>query len=94
MSQWKETICAERVSVAEVIRRATETRVDGYGGKPEFVHAEFHDALMTVAGRGGAVNGRALGRWLQARADRIVDGARIVRGELRSGVATWSIGEA
>ncbi len=94
MSQWQEVLRCERVTVAGVIRRASETRSDSYGGKPELVHAEFHDALMTVAGRGGAISGRSLGKWLQARADRIVGGMRILRGEPRSGVATWSIGEA
>ena len=37
------------------------------------VRPDLHDALMVVAGRGGRIDGRALGKWLARHADRVVN---------------------
>ncbi len=91
ISAWRATILEDRVTVADVIRRATEARSDGFSARPELINAEFHDALLVVAGRGGALNARALGQWLTARADRIVDGAHFVKVGTRRGVPLWAV---
>jgi hypothetical protein len=43
----------------------------------EFTKAEFRDLLLRLAGEGGAVNSRRLGRWLSRISGRIVAGFRL-----------------
>jgi hypothetical protein len=83
----------QNVTSAGIIKQATETREGSYGGKSELVRPEFRDALMAVAGRGGALNGRALGNWLESQKDRIIDGLQFVRMGERQGVAVWALRE-
>jgi hypothetical protein len=94
MGQWREAFGVfESATAAEAIREATATEPDPNGppGKFCLVRPDFRDALMTVAGRGGQISGRALGNWLQASAGRIVDGHRFERMGDRSGVAVWAL---
>jgi putative DNA primase/helicase len=94
MGQWREAFGVfESATAAEAIREAIATEPDPNGppGKFGLVRPDFRDALMTVAGRGGQISGRALGNWLQARAGRIVDGMRFERMGDRSGVAVWAM---
>ena len=44
-----------------------------------------------VAGRGGVINSRALGRWLAANKKRIVAGRTFEDWGLVDGVATWKL---
>ena len=46
---------------------------------------------MAVAGRGGTLSGKALGMWLQAHQDKIVDGLKFVRMGERHCVAVWAL---
>jgi hypothetical protein len=66
------------------------------------VRPGLQDALLTVAGRAGHINARALGKWLLKHAGRVVDLAG--HGELplplafeaagdRQGVVLWRIAE-
>ena len=92
IAQWRIVMGAERVTVAEVIGQATETRSNGYdGGRPEFVRPDFREALLAIAGHGGAVNSRKLGRWLAANQKRIVDGSCFEQMGTREGVSIWSL---
>ena len=94
MGQWREAFGVfESATAAEAIREATATEPDPTEppGKFGLVRPDFRDALMTAAGRGGQISGRALGHWLQARAGRIVDGMRFERMGDRSGVAVWAL---
>ena len=93
MGQWRAAVGNQNLTSAEIIRRATETCEGGYGGKFELARAEFRDALMAVAGRGGALNGRALGNWLESQKDRIIDGLQFVRMGNRQEVAVWALRE-
>lgn len=43
----------------------------------EFRLAEFRDLLLRVAGDGGAVNSRRLGKWLAKITGRIIEGCRL-----------------
>jgi hypothetical protein len=56
-----------------------------------FRHPEFREALLTVAGEGGAINSRRLGKWLAANRDRIVAGGRIAQAGLIAGTMTWQL---
>jgi hypothetical protein len=49
---------------------------------------------MAVAGRGGALNGRILGNWLDSKQNTIVDGLQFVRMGERRSVAVWALKEA
>jgi hypothetical protein len=95
LTQWRAVIGGERVSCRAVIERATRqaTPVGAFGafGRPEFVHPDFREALLAVAGEGGVVNGRRLSKWIAAHEDRIVHGMRIVRCGMLSGFMTWRL---
>jgi putative DNA primase/helicase len=102
MGQWREAFgIFESATTAEAIKEATATEPDqnGPSGKFGLVRPDFRDALMVVAGRGGQINGRALGNWLQASAGRIVGiGEEEPRPKFyfertgeRSGVAVWAL---
>ncbi len=76
MAQWRTVIGAEAVTVADVVK---QTRPD------------FRDALLAVGGKGGTLNSRALGKWLLAQKDRIIEGAKFVKIGERQGVALWAL---
>ena len=38
-------------------------------GARSYLHPDFREALLAVAGQGGAINGKSLGKWLAARTD-------------------------
>lgn len=96
MSQWRAAIGTQPVSVREIIDHATRQRTPAAlgalsMGRPEFVHPEFRDALLAVAGEGGVVNSRRLGKWLAANKDRLVGDARIIQGGLNMGIMRWRV---
>ena len=55
------------------------------------MHPEFREALLAVAGHGGAINSRRLGKWLAANQKRIVEGACFEQAGNRQGVAICAI---
>jgi putative DNA primase/helicase len=92
MSAWRETFAREPLTVSQVIKAATEqTRSDSFDGRFEFSNEALREALLTVAGRGGAINSRALGHWLSANKSRIVDGDRFEQFGTRQGAAVWAL---
>src|SRR5690606_16736377 len=90
VTQWKEAIGGERVTVREIIGRATASQT-GDWGRPEFLRPEFREALLSVAGKDGAIERVRLGHWLAANAGRVAGGARIVKDGLLSGHMTWRL---
>ena len=48
LAGWREVIGMDRVSVRDVIERATDQRPQLYG-RTEFIHPEFREALLRVA---------------------------------------------
>ena len=91
MEQWREAF-GDRVTVAEVVRYATEMRQSYERAEP--AHPDFRDALMAVAGRGNILSGKALGNWLSAQQDKIVDGFKFENMGTRQGVAVWMLKDA
>jgi putative DNA primase/helicase len=83
----------QSVTVAEVIRHATEMRQTVYE-RPEPAHPDFRDALMAVAGRGNSLSSVVLGNWLSGQQDKIVAGLRFENMGTRQGVAVWVLKEA
>lgn len=97
MSQWKAVIGSGAASVREIIERAVEpVPPTGPAVMPraEFRHPDFREALLAVAGKGGAISGGSLGRWLGNNADRIIDGQVIRRGTLSGGIQRWVLESA
>jgi hypothetical protein len=94
MQQWQAVSGCGATSVREIIELATEFNSNGsmgFGapGRAEFRHPDLREALLAVAGRGGAINGARLGKWLGTNADRIVGGLVIRRGSMSTGVQQW-----
>ena len=90
---WREVIGLQPANVRDVIERATEQRPQLYG-RAEFVHPEFREALLRVAGEGGAINGRRLGKWIGSQQNRIVGGLRLINAGVSAGHARWQLQHA
>jgi hypothetical protein len=90
---WREVIGLQPANVRDVIERATEQRPQLYG-RAEFVHPEFREALLRVAGEGGAINGRRLGKWIGGHQNRIVGGLRLVNAGVSAGFTRWQVQHA
>jgi putative DNA primase/helicase len=92
MASWREAFHSEGVTVSQVIKKAMEQqRAGSFEGLLEFVNDDLHEALITVAGRGGSINSRSLGAWLASFNDRVADGQRFENRGLRDGVAVWAL---
>jgi hypothetical protein len=92
VQQWALALGERRVSVKEVIDTATMYRtVDLNGCCTEFKNAEFREALLVIAGDGGAINSKRLGKWLAANSNRIVNGKRIVQDGILAGIGQWKL---
>jgi hypothetical protein len=91
IEQWHAVLGSARVSVKQAIDAAVEQRSNGPFGRPEFVNSEFREALLAVAGDGGAVSGRRLGKWIAANQNRIVGGLKFVSAGIAAGLARWRL---
>ncbi len=96
VTQWRAVIRGANVSVRDVIEHATTHRTaTGIGSlaypKAEYAHPDFREALLAVAGEGGAINGKRLGKWLASHQDRIVHGFRLVRAGVTHGITRWRL---
>lgn len=62
-----------------IIKAAVEREgFNGFGSaQGEFKDAEFRDLLLRVAGSGGAISSKSLGKWLSRISGRVVDRRRI-----------------
>ena len=90
---WREVIGLQPANVRDVIERATEQRPQLYC-RAEFVHPEFREALLRVAGEGGAINGRRLGKWIGGHQNRIVGGLRLINAGVSAGHTRWQLQHA
>ena len=79
LTQWQAVIGTDRITVRRVIEKASrQSGGAGYDYNPkEFDNPDFREALLAVAGQGGAINGKRLGKWLGAHAKRIAGGCWI-----------------
>lgn len=90
ISQWQSVIGRDKVSVKGLIERATKSTTDAWG-RAQFDYPDFREALLTVAGAGGAVNSERCGKWLRSNKDRVVEGFCIVRAGVTSGTTMWQL---
>jgi hypothetical protein len=95
MNHWAAVIGERKVGAREIIEEAASMApsTGGVFGAPrmEFRHSDFREALLAVAGDGGAINGRRLGKWLAAQQGRIVEGRRFCRIGLSGGSMQWQL---
>ncbi|MDO8608218.1 MAG: bifunctional DNA primase/polymerase [Phaeospirillum sp.] len=91
LSQWNEVLGEEPVTVNRVITVVTDQHLAITPGTRNFVKPEFREALLSVAGRGGSVHGRALGEWLSGIKGRIIESMKIEHAGVRGGVALWRL---
>ncbi len=78
-------------SVQDIIERATRLVSHGLNPRPDFERPSFREALLGVAGDGGAINGRRLSKWIGSNESRIVGSLRVVRKGMYRGFMTWNM---
>ncbi len=93
LTQWRAVIGTDRITVRRVIEKASrQSGGTGYDFNPkEFDNPDFREALLAVAGQGGAINGKRLGKWLGAHAKRIAGGCWIEQDGTHAGAALWRL---
>ena len=89
--QWASAVGDRRVSVAEVIDIATKPSSEFEPDQKRFVNHAFREALLVIAGNGGAIDSRRLGTWLGRHKDRIVDGKKIILDRMLNGNNQWRL---
>ena len=90
LEEWRSVIGTDRVTVREIIERAAAQQTQMFG-RAEYVNPEFREALLRVAGEGGAINGTRLGKWLSQHQNRIVAGHRIIAAGTTGNRARWQL---
>ncbi|HWB49978.1 MAG TPA: hypothetical protein VG651_12780 [Stellaceae bacterium] len=85
LHRWHASLGSDELTVGDVIGRATD-RSQG-----QFMFSEFREALLDVAGDGGVINSRRLGRWLRRNQGTMADGLRIEEGKFQRGSQYWRV---
>jgi hypothetical protein len=90
---WGLAIDDKLVTASEVIDIATrqQNNLSLDPSVKRFVHDEFRDALLAVAGNGGIIDSRRLGNWLGRHQDRILSGKKITLGTMANGYNQWQL---
>lgn len=78
LGQWNAVIGDRPASSAQIIAAAIP-------------HVEFREALLEVAGAGGAINTGRLGKWLRDHKGKLADGVSIEAGTTIRGTRTWML---
>ncbi len=94
LAQWRALLGLQRVSVKGVIDKATDFDPPGNGvdlNRRRFLHPEFREALLGVAGDGGNISGRRLGKWLSSNKGKVVSDLRVVSDGILEGVGRYRL---
>ncbi len=94
MVTWKEVIGSERVTLSEVVQRASEKATSSHfdqNGKAPFLHPDFRDALLAVGGAGGFIDPVKLGTWLGRSKNRVLDGDHFEADGNHKGTSSWRL---
>jgi len=91
LQTWHQTFAGKAVTVADLIKSAQPSTSLVSGG--EMPSVALQEVIMEIAGEGRNLNRRILGRWLEKRANRPVDGLRLTGAGRRSGVCLWKVVE-
>jgi hypothetical protein len=92
LQQWHRVIGSDPATVKRVIDKATDLvpqqGVNFNPARREYIHPELREALLEVAGAGGFINERRLGKYLSKEKLRIVNGLYIAQGHVDR---TWQV---
>jgi hypothetical protein len=92
LQQWRRVVGSDPATVKQVIDKATDfVPQQGVNLNPtrrEYMHPEFREALLEVAGAGGFINERRLGKYLAKEKLRIVNGLYVAQGHVER---TWQV---
>ncbi|MBV9859873.1 MAG: hypothetical protein JO038_07215 [Alphaproteobacteria bacterium] len=94
LHEWHAALGSAAVTTKQVIDKATDRyALAGAADLNErgFLHPEFREALLVVAGDGGAINSKRLGHWISRHKGRIVNDLRIVEATVSHGNARWAV---
>jgi putative DNA primase/helicase len=102
MTLWMAAIGSDEVTCRKAIEIATSVgpKIDDDGEADQYGpsvprHPDFANALLSVAGARGVIDGARLGHWLTGQKGRIVDGLRIQRATGNTGgSARWKVRKA
>jgi putative DNA primase/helicase len=96
MRHWQPALgIGTELSVKQLIDRATDTMSTALADpdRRQFLHPDFREALLTVAGQHGAINSMKLGYWLRSVKRRVVNRKRIVSATILHGDNRWKLEE-
>ena len=94
LAQWSKVIGPENVSANDVAQRASQRhQASGYDfGKPAaFIHPEFREALLAVAGSGGFIDAVRFGIWLSKNKGRVVHDQKFEPAGIVDGIKKWCV---
>ena len=79
-------------SVRSVVEQASTRKPSQMGEPPDFAYPDLHDALLRIAGGGGNIQTRRLGKWLADHEGRVVGGVKFKRHRTlaHGGAARWA----
>jgi hypothetical protein len=80
LTHWTDKVGTERISVEQLIERVSA-----------YECSQFRADLLAIAGAGGIINSKRLGRWIGKNANRRVAGRWIEPGERAGGKRTWRL---
>ncbi len=90
--EWRRHFGDKLVSVREAIDVATHQIGGGIGARFEFSNPDFREALLQIAGAGGAINSKKLGWWLKRKVGTIVDHLTVLAMGGAQKVQRWGFG--
>jgi hypothetical protein len=95
VSQWWSVFRDRPVTARTLIEAADRMQPGPPGPSTEarspYLYPDLREALMGVAGDGGSINSKRLGKWLAANEGKFVAGVRLARTTMASGVARWQL---
>lgn len=92
MTYWAAALGTDRTTVRRLIDRANRQSSAALpGGRADYDYPDLREALLAVAGQGGAINGKRLGRWLLAHSKQPVGTCIIEQDGEVSGSAVWRL---
>lgn len=89
LTSWREVFSGKALTVAQCVDRAKGASMEE--GETGEAAKALHGALDEIAGEGKGINTRRLGRWIEGKQGRIVDGLRFERSGVFRNSARWCV---
>lgn len=89
LTSWYDVFSGKALTVAQCVERARGAAMEeGESGESA---KSLHAAMDEIAGEGKGINTRRLGRWIEGKQSRIVDGLRFERSGAFRNSARWCV---